>query len=101
MSFANYLKFQKKSSEKKSVSSLTLEQKEFISTPKHEHNIKIVTNSGYLWDTLQKEAIEKGNLIHNIMSQIKTKTDNTTIRNYSKKHIYVHVQYSEIHNIKI
>ncbi|PWI30603.1 DNA helicase UvrD [Flavobacteriaceae bacterium LYZ1037] len=64
-----------KSSEKKSVSSLTLEQKEFISTPKHEHNIKIVTNSGYLWDTLQKEAIEKGNLIHNIMSQIKTKTD--------------------------
>ena len=52
-----------------------MEQKEFISSPKHEHNIKIVTNSGYLWDTLQKEAIEKGNLIHNIMSQIKTETD--------------------------
>jgi len=64
-----------KTSDKKSVSTNSLEQKEFISTPKHEHNIKIVTSSGFLWDTLQKEAIEKGNLIHNIMSEIKTKTD--------------------------
>jgi ATP-dependent exoDNAse (exonuclease V) beta subunit len=64
-----------KTSEKKIVSKNTIEQKEFISTPKHEHNIKIVTNSGYLWDTLQKEAIEKGNLIHNIMSQVKTEID--------------------------
>lgn len=64
-----------KTSDKTFVSKNILEQKEFISSPKHEHNIKIVTNSGYLWDTLQKEAIEKGNLIHNIMSQIKTETD--------------------------
>ena len=64
-----------KTSVKTNHSTNTLEQKEFISTPKHEHNIKIVTSSGYLWDTLQKEAIEKGNLIHNIMSEVKTKTD--------------------------
>ncbi|TYA60150.1 UvrD-helicase domain-containing protein [Formosa maritima] len=64
-----------KSSEKKSLSKNTIEQKVFISSPKHEHNIKIVTNSGLLWDTHQKEAIEKGNLIHEIMSQIKTETD--------------------------
>ncbi|WP_406685227.1 UvrD-helicase domain-containing protein [Seonamhaeicola sp. MEBiC1930] len=50
-------------------------QKEFISTSKESHNIKIVTKSGFLWNTNQQEAIEKGNLIHNIMSRIKTKDD--------------------------
>lgn len=52
-----------------------IEQEYFISTPKKEHNIRIVANSGYLWDTKQQKAIEKGNLIHNIMAQIKTKID--------------------------
>src|SRR5690606_6495539 len=33
------------------------------------------TKSGYLWDTNQQEAIEKGNLVHNMMSFIKTKED--------------------------
>ncbi|PKQ45929.1 UvrD-helicase domain-containing protein [Confluentibacter flavum] len=50
-------------------------QQTFISTSKETHNIKVVTKSGYLWDTNQQEAIEKGNLIHNIMSFIKTKED--------------------------
>jgi len=59
-----------------SVSEKTpLQELEFISTAKEDHNIKIVTNSGYLWDTNLKEAIEKGNLIHNIMSNINTKDD--------------------------
>ena len=35
----------------------------------------MVTNSGYLWDTTQQEALERGNLIHLIMSLIKTKVD--------------------------
>ncbi|MEC3906024.1 UvrD-helicase domain-containing protein [Tamlana sp. 2201CG12-4] len=48
---------------------------EFISTSKEAHNIKVITKSGYLWDTNQQEAIEKGNLIHNIMSQIITVED--------------------------
>src|SRR5690606_14924260 len=48
---------------------------DFMSTAKEDHNIKIVTKSGYLWDSAQGEAIEKGNLIHNIMSRIKTKND--------------------------
>ncbi|GGG37635.1 UvrD-helicase domain-containing protein [Bizionia arctica] len=64
-----------KTSEKKKISKDTIAQTEFISTPKYEHNIKIVTNSGYLWDTFREEAIEKGNLIHNIMSKIKTLED--------------------------
>lgn len=66
---------QKKSSKNQESNKLFIEQECFISTPKKEHNIKIVTNSGYLWDTKQEEAIEKGNLIHYIMSQIKTKID--------------------------
>jgi len=66
---------QKKNSLKKENIKESIEQECFISTPKKAHNIKIVTNSGYLWDTKQLMAIEKGNLIHYIMSQIKTKTD--------------------------
>jgi len=50
-------------------------QQRFISTSKETHNIKVVTNSGYLWDTDQEQAIEKGNLVHNMMSFIKTKDD--------------------------
>ncbi|GGI56163.1 UvrD-helicase domain-containing protein [Winogradskyella haliclonae] len=47
----------------------------FISTSKETHNLKIITNSGVLWDTEQEQAIERGNLIHLLMSKIKTKHD--------------------------
>jgi ATP-dependent exoDNAse (exonuclease V) beta subunit len=60
---------------KKEYISKTKVQNEFISTSRETHNINVVTKSGLLWDTSQKEAIEKGNLIHNIMSKIKTKDD--------------------------
>lgn len=50
-------------------------QHEFTSASRKDNNINIISNSGYLWDTLQKDAIEKGNLIHDIMSQIKTFED--------------------------
>ena len=52
-----------------------IEQQEFTSIDRKENNIKIITNSGYLWDTSQKEAIEKGNLVHDIMALIKTNDD--------------------------
>ncbi|RBP34767.1 ATP-dependent exoDNAse (exonuclease V) beta subunit [Oceanihabitans sediminis] len=64
-----------KTSKEEKVAKDILVQEEFISTTKESHNIKIVTNAGYLWDTAQAEAIEKGNLIHNILSHIKTKED--------------------------
>ncbi|MCK7589403.1 UvrD-helicase domain-containing protein [Subsaxibacter sp. CAU 1640] len=60
-------------SSKESKTAVT--QKEFICTPKESHNLNIVTNSGYLWDTAQEKAQEKGNLVHNIMSQIHTVSD--------------------------
>ncbi|WP_397364031.1 UvrD-helicase domain-containing protein [Olleya sp. R77988] len=53
----------------------TQETDQFISVAKQDHNIKIITKSGYLWDTEQQNAIEKGNLIHDIMAEIKTKDD--------------------------
>lgn len=65
----------KKSNQHKEDSKERIVQQTFISTSKDSHNIKVVTKSGYLWDTNQLEAIEKGNLIHNMMSFIKTKED--------------------------
>ena len=53
----------------------TITNKQFISVDKKDHNIKIITKSGYLWDTNQEDAIEKGNIIHDIMANVKTKED--------------------------
>ncbi|GAB1856101.1 UvrD-helicase domain-containing protein [Flavobacteriaceae bacterium MHTCC 0001] len=50
-------------------------QQRFISISREDHNINIITKSGSLWDTNQQNAIEKGNLMHSIMSKIKTKED--------------------------
>ncbi len=61
--------------EPKTDISKTVFQSEFISTAKEDHNIRIITKSGMLWDTLQEEAIEKGNLIHNIMANIIAQND--------------------------
>ncbi len=113
--FINYLKHIKKWDENTSfyefgnsakISSATelslnaIEQRVFISTSKRDHNIKIITNSGYLWDTMQKEAIEKGNLIHNIMSQIKTKMDiDIILDNFLLSGIINPLQFDELKSI--
>ncbi|TYB78647.1 UvrD-helicase domain-containing protein [Bizionia myxarmorum] len=64
-----------KVSETKSEETATIIRNTFISTPKETHNVKVVTRSASLWDTVQEQAIEKGNLIHDIMAQIKTESD--------------------------
>ncbi len=64
-----------KTSEEKIEVNHTITQACFISTEKEAHNLNIVTNSGYLWDTAQEHAIERGNLVHNILSYIKTPAD--------------------------
>lgn len=53
----------------------TLTQNNFISYSWKNHNISIVQNSSLLWDTDQGIAIVYGNLIHEILSKIKTKND--------------------------
>ena len=61
----------------------TQETEQFISVAKQDHDIKIITKSGYLWDTEQENAIEKGNLIHDIMAEINTEAEvNTVIEDY-------------------
>jgi len=67
--------FLESKTKKEKKANLVLEHSEFISTSKQSHNINIVANSGYLWNTEQQDAIEKGNLVHNIMSHIKTEND--------------------------
>jgi len=46
-----------------------------ISVPKEYHNLNIVTKAGLLWNTQQEAAIERGNLVHLILSKIKTIED--------------------------
>ncbi len=58
-------------------------QKEFISNSWKNHNISIVANSSLLWGTEQGKAIGYGNLIHEILSKIKTKNDiNEVVNQY-------------------
>ncbi len=54
---------------------ITITQENFISTAKEDHNLHLMTKQGLLWDTSQEAAIEKGNLIHDILAQIKYPSD--------------------------
>ncbi len=54
---------------------INIEQQKLISTKKEEHNLNIITSSGYLWDTDQEKAIEHGDLVHEIMAHISTLDD--------------------------
>jgi len=47
----------------------------FISSSRLDHSLSVLTKAGYLWDTDQKEAIEKGNLMHLILSKILYRRD--------------------------
>lgn len=47
----------------------------FISQSKESHQLNIISNKGLLWDTEQALAIERGNLIHLMLSKIYTKMD--------------------------
>ena len=53
-----------------SLNSITL-----ISVPKENHNLRIITKEGLLWDTKQEQAIERGNLVHLILSKVRTNQD--------------------------
>lgn len=50
-------------------------QQSFISNSYKNHNISIVAKSSLLWDTEKGKAIGYGNLIHEMLSKIKTKDD--------------------------
>ena len=50
-------------------------QDHFISSPWQDHNIYMLASASKLWDTKQEEAIQYGNLIHEMMSKIRTASD--------------------------
>ncbi len=66
------------------------------------YRVNIVTNSGKLWDTSQKDAIEKGNLIHDLMAQIYTYKDveSTVEEAYAKGEITMPEKEMLTHEIK-
>ena len=83
--FINYLKAQnlwqetkleyvfgeeKRIKKKEKETSLTETHEKFISTPWQEHNIILLASASKLWDTAQGEAIDFGNLFHEILSKI-------------------------------
>lgn len=52
-------------------------KKEFISSSPEDHEITVVTKSGELWDSNQEKALERGNLIHQLLKTVKTSSDIT------------------------
>jgi len=55
--------------------SKSISQNSFISNSWKNHQISIVANSSLLWDTEQGDAIVYGNLIHEMLAEIKTAND--------------------------
>tara|TARA_B100001093_G_C26544627_1_gene891838 strand:- start:3 stop:833 length:831 start_codon:yes stop_codon:yes gene_type:complete len=49
--------------------------RKFISTSINERNISMATKADYMWDGQLREAIEKGNLVHHLLSKVYTQMD--------------------------
>mgnify|MGYP001579272247 CR=1 FL=1 len=49
--------------------------RKFISTSTNDRNISVATKADYMWDSQVREAIEKGNLIHYLLSKVYTQKD--------------------------
>ncbi|TXD54192.1 MULTISPECIES: UvrD-helicase domain-containing protein [unclassified Polaribacter] len=64
-----------RASKKEALKSVAEIHEKFISTPWQEHNVVLLAGASKLWDTTQGEAINFGNLIHEILSKIITIND--------------------------
>lgn len=82
-------------SKQKEIISLAEVQEEFISTPWQEHNIHMLASSSKLWNTEQGKAIEFGNLIHEMMTKIITKSDVKKIVNQYEQQGIIDVEQSK------
>ncbi|WP_299062815.1 exodeoxyribonuclease V subunit beta [uncultured Polaribacter sp.] len=72
---------------------------QFIATPWQEHNIVLLANSSKLWNTEQGEAIDFGNLLHEIFAKIITKKDiDRVIYQYNQQGIIDNQQTKQIKN---
>jgi ATP-dependent exoDNAse (exonuclease V) beta subunit len=61
--------------EKTLKSSVAETHQQFISTPWQEHNIVLLSSASKLWNTEQGNAIDFGNILHEIFAKIITKND--------------------------
>ena len=52
-----------------------IQPQQFICNPREKYGISLVSKSGMIWDTNKEKAIEKGNLIHELMSHISSPAD--------------------------
>lgn len=75
-------KYKSPPKKKEEIEIIVLNQ--LIHSDKSKNNIFIATNSGLLWNTKQEKALEKGNLIHLILSEIKSLAD---VDSAIKKHL--------------
>ena len=53
----------------------TVEPQQFYSSATQNQAVNIITRSGSLWDSKQQEAIEKGEITHEILARINTTED--------------------------
>ena len=86
-------------SEKVEENSSTEVHEKFISTPWQEHNVVLLASASKLWDTTQGEAINFGNLFHEILSKITLKEDvDKVVEQYYQQGIIDQSQSIEIKN---
>ena len=77
-----------------------IKTKKFFCNPRENHGISLMSKSGLIWDTNKEKAIEKGNLIHKLMSQIKSKIDvEITMNQFLEDGIINTNQYKELNSI--
>ena len=75
-------------------------QTEFISSPLTDHQINIVANSETLWDTERNQAIGYGNLIHEMMAEIKSEKDvEKTLGRFLNKGLIANSELNKIRNL--
>jgi ATP-dependent exoDNAse (exonuclease V) beta subunit len=91
--FGNMGRIQKK----EAATSLTEIHEKFISTPWQEHNIILLASASKLWNTAQGEAIDFGNLFHEILSKISTNNDvESIVAQYHQQGLINEVQLKSI-----
>ena len=77
-----------------------IKSEKFICNPRENHGISLISKSGLIWDTTKEKAIEKGNLIHKLMSHIKSKVDvEITMNQFLDDGIIDYDQYKELNSI--
>ncbi|MFY9242990.1 MAG: UvrD-helicase domain-containing protein [Polaribacter sp.] len=88
---------EKRVSKKEDKISVAEVHNKFISTPWQDHNVILLASSSKLWNTTQGEAIDFGNLFHEMLSKIITKNDvDKVVEQYSQQGFIDETQFIEI-----